>query len=251
MNRRLALAVLVAAGIALASPSGEAQRASAFPVIVVLHDDAPVYGFAAQYRADARAQADPVAWGYLDRDVAGAVQALEARGGFRADHVYSHALKGFSARLTARQIDELELDPMVAYVEADGTMSVIAQTLPWGIRQDRRRHQLDARRQRLRGDHERQRLHHRHRHREPQRPEQGEPRELRGRPEHRLPWARHARGRHVFGARQHDRRRRSRARHAADRRQGPRAAAAAVRPPASSRGWTGSRPTPRSRPSRT
>jgi aqualysin 1 len=133
MNRRIALAVLVAAGIALASPSGEAQRGSVFPVIVVLHDDAPVYGFAAQYRADARAQADPVAWGYLDRDVAGAVQALEARGGFRADHVYSHALKGFSARLTARQIDELELDPMVAYVEADGTMSVIAQTVPWGI----------------------------------------------------------------------------------------------------------------------
>ena len=34
---------------------------------------------------------------------------------------------------TARQIDALENEPMVAYVEADGTMTAIAQTLPWGI----------------------------------------------------------------------------------------------------------------------
>jgi subtilisin family serine protease len=35
--------------------------------------------------------------------------------------------------LTAQQIDALENDPLVAYVEADGTMTANAQTLPWGI----------------------------------------------------------------------------------------------------------------------
>jgi hypothetical protein len=83
--------------------------------------------------ADDRAAANPDAWGYLDRGVAGMVQAIEARQGFRADHVYSHALRGFSARLTARQIQDLENDPNVALIEADGTMTAIAQTLPWGI----------------------------------------------------------------------------------------------------------------------
>jgi subtilisin family serine protease len=61
------------------------------------------------------------------------VQALEARDGFQAEHVYSAALRGFSARLTARQIAALEDDPNVEYVEADGEMHAIAQTLPWGI----------------------------------------------------------------------------------------------------------------------
>jgi subtilisin family serine protease len=35
--------------------------------------------------------------------------------------------------LTARQIARLEGDPRVAYVEADGVMTAVAQTLPWGI----------------------------------------------------------------------------------------------------------------------
>jgi hypothetical protein len=61
------------------------------------------------------------------------VQALEARHGFRADHVYGAALRGFAARLTVGQIEALKGDDMVAYVEADGTMSIIAQTVPWGI----------------------------------------------------------------------------------------------------------------------
>ncbi|MBI4290033.1 MAG: S8 family peptidase [Betaproteobacteria bacterium] len=82
---------------------------------------------------DARAALNPDAWNYLDRGVVGAVQMIEARHGFRADHVYSAALKGFAARLTARQIDALESDRLVSYVEADGTMSIVAQTLPWGI----------------------------------------------------------------------------------------------------------------------
>jgi subtilisin family serine protease len=116
------------------STVGSAQQPSAtLPVIVVFDDNAPFHNFQAFYRADDRARANPAAWGYLDPGVAGAVQAIEASHGFRADHVYSAGLRGFAARLTARQIDALENEPMVAYVEADGTMTTNAQTLPWGI----------------------------------------------------------------------------------------------------------------------
>jgi subtilisin family serine protease len=111
-----------------------AQRPTAtFPVIVVFHENAPLDGFAPGFRPDERAAANPAAWGYLNRGVAGAVQALEARDGFRAEHVFSAALRGFSARLTARQIADLEDDPNVALVEPDGEMHTFAQTLPWGI----------------------------------------------------------------------------------------------------------------------
>lgn len=109
------------------------QPSATFPVIVVFADNAPFHNFQAFYRADDRARANPTAWEYLDPGVSGAVQAIEARHGFRSDHVYSASLRGFAARLTARQIDALENEPMVAYVEADGTMHAIAQTLPWGI----------------------------------------------------------------------------------------------------------------------
>jgi aqualysin 1 len=117
-----------------AVPAATAQQSPAtFPSIVIFRDDAPLEGFRGFYRPDERAQANPAAWDYLDPGVAGAVQALEARFGFRADHVYSAAQRGFAARLTARQIDALENDPLVAYVEADGTMTISAQTIPWGI----------------------------------------------------------------------------------------------------------------------
>jgi len=110
---------------------GPAQ--AAFPTIVVFQENAVFDQFAGSYRPDDRAAADPPAWGYLDRGVAGYVQALERSQGFRADYVYSAAIRGFAARLTARQIQALERDLAVKYIEPDGTMSVIAQTLPWGI----------------------------------------------------------------------------------------------------------------------
>jgi aqualysin 1 len=125
---------IVAASSQLPESRGAAQqRATAFPVIVVFNENVSFDAFRPNYRADDRAEANPDAWGYLDRGVAGYVQSLEARSGFRADHVYSHALRGFAARLTAHQIADLESDPRVAYIEADGTMVAIAQTLPWGI----------------------------------------------------------------------------------------------------------------------
>jgi subtilisin family serine protease len=128
----IALVTLVAASTALVL----AQRpAATFPVIVVFNDDVSFDSFAPMFRADARAAANPAAWNYVNRGVAGRIQALEAREGFQAEHVYSAALRGFSARLTARQIAMLEDDPDVASIESDGEMHVTAQTLPWGIDQ--------------------------------------------------------------------------------------------------------------------
>jgi subtilisin family serine protease len=92
-----------------------------------------VQAFAPNYHADDRAAANPAAWNYLDRGVVGTVQTLENLHGFLADHVYSAAIRGFSARLTARQIQDLRNDSMVAYIEEDGPMDIVAQTTPWGI----------------------------------------------------------------------------------------------------------------------
>ena len=114
--------------VASSQPSSDAV-----PVIVVFRDDISLQHLEGFYLPDDRARANPPAWTYLDRSVAGAVHFLETRHGFRADHVYSAALRGFAARLNARHIAELENDPNVAYVEADGTMRISAQTLPWGI----------------------------------------------------------------------------------------------------------------------
>ena len=105
MKKRAALAGFVAIAIALLSHSGSAQqRGVSIPVIVVFEDATDFSGFAGFYRADDRAQANAAAWDYQDRGVAGFVQELERGRGFRADFIYSRALRGFAARLTAQQI---------------------------------------------------------------------------------------------------------------------------------------------------
>ncbi len=104
-----------------------------FPVIVVFRPTADLQSFIGQFRLDNRVLANPHAWNYLDMAVAGAVQAYENRHGFSATQVYSAALRGFAARLNTNQIAALQQDPNVAYVEPDGIMHAIAQTLPWGI----------------------------------------------------------------------------------------------------------------------
>ena len=134
----LAILLLALSSVGLAQQG----RGLNVPVIVVFENATDFSGFAASYRADERAQANPAAWNYQDRGVAGFVQELERGRGFRADFVYSRALRGFAARLTAQQIADLENDPRVAYVELDGTMSIVqrgggggggGQRLPWGI----------------------------------------------------------------------------------------------------------------------
>lgn len=114
--------------------SGQAQRpGSSFPVIVVFKSEASLDQFQGLARADERAAADPDAWHYLDRGVLGATQSLEARNRFRADHVYSAAIRGFAARLSISQLAALEQNPLVDYIELDGDVWTTAQTLPWGI----------------------------------------------------------------------------------------------------------------------
>lgn len=54
--------------------------------------------------------------------------------GVAADQVYRHALKGFSAPLSATSRARLQADPAVAYVEADQVVTAFAQTTPTGIR---------------------------------------------------------------------------------------------------------------------
>jgi aqualysin 1 len=132
--KRLVFAAALGFLLAAQGPIASAQRnAAGFDVIVVFDDDADLNAFAQQYRADEREQGNPDAWGYLRRDVKGATQHLERQHGFKADQVFSQALRGFSARLTARQVAELEDDALVGYVEADGVMTAVAQVLPWGI----------------------------------------------------------------------------------------------------------------------
>jgi subtilisin family serine protease len=134
MQKRM-LAVCTCALVLSAPPlAGTAQqRAAAVSVIVVFNEDVPFAAFQGNYRADDRAAVNPAAWNYLDRGVAGLTQAKEARDGFRAEHIYSHAIRGFSARLGADQIAALQNDPDVAYIETDGTMAIVEQTLPWGV----------------------------------------------------------------------------------------------------------------------
>jgi subtilisin family serine protease len=134
MSKRVVFVWVTCLVAMLPAVRGMTQQAPAtFPVIVVFDEDASFNGFQGSFRADDRARANPEAWDYLDAGVAGAVQELEARHGFRAEHVYSTTVRGFAARLTARQIDALERHPLVRFVEADGTMTVFAQALPWGI----------------------------------------------------------------------------------------------------------------------
>lgn len=120
-----------------------AQPQQHFSVIVVLEDNARFDDFVRFFSPAPQADRDPDAWNYLDRGVAGAVRFLEQRGGFQSDHIYSHAVRGFAARLTAQQLQQLQNDRLVSYIEPDGIMQAhqvkpppdgsTGQVLPWGI----------------------------------------------------------------------------------------------------------------------
>jgi subtilisin len=70
--------------------------------------------------------ADPAA-----SDAAVRSQALAA--GVTPTHVYSHALRGYSATLSSAAAKRLAADPRVASVSPDRSVSIDAQTLPTGI----------------------------------------------------------------------------------------------------------------------
>src|SRR5690606_20450552 len=118
MRQRWFLVVAVAISTWLFPHTSIAQPNTAVEsMIVVFHHDAPLANFRQRYRADERERQDPLGWGYLNRDVLGAVQAFESRLKFRADHIYSAAIRGFAARLSTSQIASLRNHPLVAYLE--------------------------------------------------------------------------------------------------------------------------------------
>jgi subtilisin family serine protease len=102
-------------------------------MIVVFQSETPFQQFQGNARADERSAAHPDAWNYVDRGVLGAVQRLEGRHRFKSKHVFSHATKGFAVELTPEQIEALRAEPTIAYIEADQPMSLVAQSLPWGV----------------------------------------------------------------------------------------------------------------------
>ncbi len=55
------------------------------------------------------------------------------RHGAEVLYTYQHAIKGYTARLPERRLEEVRSDERVDYVEPDKTAEIVAQTLPWGI----------------------------------------------------------------------------------------------------------------------
>jgi subtilisin family serine protease len=62
------------------------------------------------------------------RSAATETARLERVHGFRSEHVYGHALKGFAARLGAQQLARVSADPTVAFVSPDREVRIAAQT---------------------------------------------------------------------------------------------------------------------------
>jgi aqualysin 1 len=138
MNRRMLLAFVLCAASALPSMAQPASSAG-FPVIVKYNDQWDFSASTGNFRADERI-ASLIEEAYLNRGVVGLTQALERLYGFRATYFYSSAIRGFAARLTSRQIQDLENHPAVEFVEADEVMSInqrstaqSTQVTPWGI----------------------------------------------------------------------------------------------------------------------
>lgn len=78
---------------------------------------------------------------HLDRSVNRETRRRERRLGFESRHRYRHAIEGFAAKLTPRQVRALERDPEVASVSADRRVSIAAEVpladeeeVPTGVR---------------------------------------------------------------------------------------------------------------------
>ncbi|NJP35517.1 S8 family peptidase [Micromonospora thermarum] len=62
------------------------------------------------------------------------VAAAHARAnGATVDHVYQHALRGYSARMSATAAERIARDSRVLFVQADGVATTTAQSMPTGI----------------------------------------------------------------------------------------------------------------------
>jgi subtilisin len=84
------------------------------------------------------ASADPTGrWIVLLKSGTNAAAAAKDRGrklGFKADRTFSHALRGFSAKLDRGQVAALRHDPAVALVVPDEKIETEAQLVPTGIK---------------------------------------------------------------------------------------------------------------------
>jgi subtilisin family serine protease len=66
-------------------------------------------------------------------DPASAANGLAKAHGMQVGHVYSHALKGFSARIPAPAMAGLAKNPAIAVIEPDLVAHAVAQQLPTGV----------------------------------------------------------------------------------------------------------------------
>ncbi len=131
--KRVLLSLLVV-GLCAAIPSAvfSARQPFKTKVLVVLNEDAAVSGFASQAVSDERMLQGMDAR-RVDRGLLGYAQWLGQNHGFQPEMVASTVIKAFAAELTAAQIQALEDQPEVAYLEADQLFFANVQTLPWGI----------------------------------------------------------------------------------------------------------------------
>jgi subtilisin family serine protease len=67
------------------------------------------------------------------RDPTAVAREHAQRHGAQVLHTYEHALKGYAAQIPDHRLDEVLAEERVDYVERDGTVTIAAQTLPWGI----------------------------------------------------------------------------------------------------------------------
>ncbi|MEU9884141.1 S8 family serine peptidase [Sphaerisporangium sp. NPDC051011] len=108
--RKTLLTALFAAALALPVIPATAAMAAPDPVgdyIVVLKDGTNATSFVNNSLAGSRA--------------------------ISVDNVYSHALSGYSAKMTAEAAAALAKDPLVQWVQPNKTVSTTAQTLPTGV----------------------------------------------------------------------------------------------------------------------
>lgn len=115
--------------LACAAPLAQAETTKSY---IVQFNDGAVQAPVRKAVRDARRDADPQGWGYVDDRVMERTQTTESRYGIKAQHAYSQVLKGFAARLTEAQVALLKADPSVMAIEEDKPMSINGQTTPWG-----------------------------------------------------------------------------------------------------------------------
>jgi aqualysin 1 len=67
------------------------------------------------------------------RDPTAVAREHARRHGAQVLDTYQHALEGYAARIPDQRLDEMRAEERVDYIEPDGTVTIVAQRLPWGI----------------------------------------------------------------------------------------------------------------------